>query len=137
MQTERHDKNMFSEGGNKGRYDSWLTRKATKPLAGIRVDLRASQIAEFDPVGTVDLFANDIDLLLDREIEVVQELEVRGGFTACDDCSSELSSSGSTLRPMIADDSSIGSASNGLVLYEGEFCRSVRARNPALTTAPN
>jgi hypothetical protein len=75
MQTERHDEKVFSEG-SKRRSDSWLTRKATKPLAGIRVDLRASQIAEFDPVGTVDLFANGIDLLLDREIEVVQELEV-------------------------------------------------------------
>ena len=95
-------------------------------MAGVCVNLRTGEFAELDSIGTVDLFANDVDLLFDREIEVVQELEVRRGLATRDHCSSELAGSGSTFCPVITNDRDIGTTSDGQFLYEGEFGGGVR-----------
>jgi len=96
-------------------------------LAGICINLRASKIAELDSVGAIDFFADRGDFLLDRESEIIQELEVRGGFTACNNGSSELAGSGSTLCPVTADNRSISTASDSHFLHKGEFGGGIRA----------
>ena len=97
-------------------------------MASIRINLGASEVAKIDSVSTIDLFADYGDLLLNRESEIVQELEVRGGFAARNNCCSELAGSGSTFCPVITDNRSIGTASNGQFLYKGKFCGGIRAR---------
>ena len=53
-----------------------LTRQVAVALASVRLDLLLRKLAELNAVCAVDLLRDDLNLLLDRKLEVVQELEV-------------------------------------------------------------
>ena len=84
-------------------------------------------LAELDAVRAVDLLADNLDLLLDREVEVVQELEVGFTLTGLDDGLRESERTSTTLRPVVADDGSVGTAGERLLADELELGGSVSA----------
>ena len=127
MQTERDGIKALNRLEMGTRRNPRLTRKAIESLAGVCVNLRASKVAEFDSVGAVDLFAYCGDFFLNRESEIIQELEFRGGFTARNNRSSELAGSGSTFCPVIANNRSVSTTSDSHFLHKGEFGGGVRA----------
>ena len=56
------------------------TGKTTIFLPGIGFDLLLGEVAELDAVGAIDLLADNGDLLLDGEVQIIKELEFRFAF---------------------------------------------------------
>lgn len=109
-----------------------LTGKVAVSLAGVGFHLLLCELAELDTIRTVNLLGDDLDLLLDRQIQVVEELEVRLAFADSDDGFSESTGTRATFSPMIADDSRIGTSSERLLTNELEFSRRVGTTNRTL-----
>ena len=102
-----------------------LTGQVAEALASVRLNLLLCKLAELNAVSAVDLLRNCLDLLLDGEIEVVEELEVRGPLTDCDDGLRESASACTTLSPMVADDCSVSAASQSLRADKFELGRRI------------
>jgi hypothetical protein len=90
------------------------TRKPAITLASIGINLCLRLRAEGNAIGTVDFLADSLDLLLDRAVEVVEELELRLALADGDDSLSEVLGTGATLGPVVADDCSVGASSESL-----------------------
>lgn len=103
-----------------------LTSEVAEALASVGFDLLLSQLAQLDAVCTVDLLANAADLVDNGEVEVVQILESRLSLACRDDCLSKGTSTGTTLSPVVANDSSIGTAGQRLLPDELKLSRRVR-----------
>lgn len=106
-----------------------LTGKVAISLAGVGFHLLLCELAELDTICTVNFLGDDLDLLLDRQIQVVEELEVRLAFADSDDGFSESTGTHATFRLMIADDSRIGTSSERLLTNELELSRRVGTAN--------
>jgi hypothetical protein len=104
-----------------------LTRKIIVSLTHVCVHLFSRELAEVDTICAVDLPRDDGDLLLDREGDVVQELEVRGTFTNSDDGLCKGASACASLCPMITDDGTIGASSERFVADKCKLSRCIRA----------
>lgn len=95
------------------------------PLSFVRLDLFLRFGGERDSVGSVHLLRDDLDLLLDREFEVVQELERVRRRAGLDDGFTEIDRSFSSFGPVVARNGSIGSGGEGLLFDESDFGRSI------------
>ena len=51
-------------------------REVTEALASVRLELLRGELAQLNTIRAVNLLRDDLDLLFDRELKVVQELEV-------------------------------------------------------------
>lgn len=118
-----------------GIYWPILTRQAAVSLAGVGIDLLACKVAQFDTVCAVDLFSNSIDLGLNGLVEVVEEFEV--GFTLADvnDSLGQIPGPSTSLSPVVADNRSVRTSSQGLLAHEGKLSRGVRT-NKDVSRAP-
>jgi len=94
-------------------------------LAGVCVDLRAGEITELDSIGTIDLFADDRDLLFDGQVEIIEEFKAGGAFTACNNCFSECAATCTSFGPVIADDSCIRPTTESLFANESKLRRGI------------
>lgn len=108
-----------------------LTGKVTKALSSVCLDLLLGLLAELDSIGAIDLLANGLDLLSNRNIEIIKELEVGFAFAGSDNGFSQCASTSTTLSPVIADNCSIGTTGESLITNELEFGRGVGTRNIA------
>lgn len=95
------------------------------PLVRIRSDLSLGLGRERDAVGAVHLFRDDLDLVLDRQLEVVQELERVGRRARIDHGLAEVDRALASLGPVVARDGGIGAGSERLLLDESDLGRSV------------
>ena len=98
-----------------------LTRQVAVALASVRLDLLLRKLAELNAVCAVNLLRDDLDLLLDGELKVVQELEVRLSLADADHSLGESAGTCTTLGPMVADYSSICTSSESLLPNELEL----------------
>ncbi len=51
------------------------TGQAAISLPGIGFNLLLGEVAELDPIGTIDLLGDDGNLLFNGEIQIIKELE--------------------------------------------------------------
>ena len=105
-----------------------LTRKVRETLTSVGLNLFLSKLTELDSVGAVDLLANGFDLSGDGNVEIVEELEVGFTLTGGDNGFSECASTSTTLSPVVADNSGIGTTSKGFATNKLELCRSIGAK---------
>ena len=85
-------------------------------------------LAKLDAIGAIDLLADNLDLLLDRQVEVIQELEVRLALAGGNNGLSESKSAIAALSPVVADDSGVSPTLEGQIADELELGRSVGAK---------
>lgn len=94
-------------------------------MASVGLYLLLSKLTQFYAIRAVDLLGDDVDLFLYREVEIIQELEIRCPFTNSDDRFSESTSAGAALGPVIADDRSVSTCSQCLLANKLELRRGV------------
>lgn len=99
------------------------TGETTVALTRVCLNLFTSRVAKLDAVSAVDLFANNQDFFFDRQVEVIEELEVRGRFAALNDCFCKCNGTFATLCPVITDNSCICTCSKCLVTNKGKLSR--------------
>jgi hypothetical protein len=90
-------------------------------LSSVSLDLLPGFLAELDTVGTVHLGGDDPNLLLQRLVQVVQELELGFAFTSLDDGLGEGDGSLSTLGPVIRGHGVVGTVGQRVVLNQLQF----------------
>ena len=96
-------------------------------MTSVGLNLLLRRLAELDPVGAVDLLADDLNLLLDRLFEVIQELELRVAFAHRHECLRKGLGACTTLGPVVTDDRGIGTAAESELTDELKLGLGVRA----------
>ena len=96
-------------------------------MTRVCIDLLLRTFTELNPVRAVNLLRDDLDLLRDRQVEVVQELEVGLALTDGDDGFSERTRAGTALSPVVANNCGVRTAGERLLTDELEFGRCVGA----------
>jgi hypothetical protein len=60
----------------------FLTWEVIVPLSSVCFQLFASKFTQLYAICAVNLFADDRDFLFDRQVDIIEELEVRWSFAA-------------------------------------------------------
>ena len=114
------------------------TGKIAVALPGIGFDLFFGEIAKLYAVCSIDVPGNNGNLLFDGEVQVVEEFELGFALAGNDQSFRQLSCTGATFSPVIADNGGICAASQSLLSDELKFSGGIRATLPSATTiAPN
>lgn len=98
-----------------------LTGKVPVSLTSVRLNLRLRKLAELNTIAAVNLPNDRVDLILDRHVEIIQELEARLALARSDEGLRELDGAGSTFGPVVADDGGICTSRQGLLADELEL----------------
>jgi hypothetical protein len=107
-------------------------------LPGIGFDLLFGEIAELYAVRSINLPANNSNLLFDREIQVVEEFELGFALAGSNQSFRQLPCTSATFSPVIADNGSICATSQRLLSDELKFGEGIRTMLPSATiVAPN
>jgi hypothetical protein len=90
-------------------------------LTSVQVDLLPGLLAELDAVSPVHLLGDDLDLLVERQVDVVQELELGLALAGLDDSLGERDGTLTTTSPVVGWDGLVGAGRQGVVLDELEL----------------
>jgi len=113
------------------------TREIRVALPGIRFDLLLSEIAQLYTISAVDIPCDDSNLLFDGEVQIVKKLESGFALAGSDQSFRELSRTGATLCPVIANNGSIRTTSQCLLPDELKFCGCIRPMSSSATARPS
>ena len=129
MQTDKT--RIVSHSSRSSEY-SKLTGEVAEALASIGLDLLLRSLAEFNTVCAIYLLADGEDLVRDRDVEIVEELEVRRALACRNNSLRQRTRTGTTLCPVVAHDCSISASGQRLLTDELELGGCIRSEYPRL-----